>query len=114
MNLCKINVFKCIVNISSQDFGVYFRRKANFGVGSKAEQHGALEDSVGMPGEDLMESQSSVGWVGCCFWTLLVFIKLCWWLAELASLLGWLWWRWEVVFGKNAENHAAVRRAISR
>ena len=94
-----INVFKCIVNISSQDFGVYFRGKANLGVGSKAEQHGAGEAPVLELEDEVVESESVDGGVEWWFGSLEIFIKMCWWLAELGSLLGWLWWRWEVLLG---------------
>ena len=77
MKSCEINVFKCIVNISSQDFGVYFRGKANFGARSKAEQHGSGEALVREPENDVMGSQSVVGWVEWWIWALVIFIKMC-------------------------------------
>ena len=93
----KNNVYQCIVNISSQDFGVYFKRKASVGVGSKAEQHGSGKDLLVVPEEDVMESQSNVGGVEWCQWALVIFMKACWWLVGVRSLLGWLWWRWIVL-----------------
>ena len=90
----EINVYQCIVNIYQQDFGVYFRRGANLRGGHKAEQHASGKASVGEPGDGVLESQCGVGVVAWWFWTLVVFMKVCWWLVELWSLLGWLWWRW--------------------
>ena len=55
----EINVFKCIVNISSQDFGVYFRYKASKRLGSKAEQHGKSGEVV----EGKSEVLDMVEWV---------------------------------------------------
>ena len=98
----EINVFKCIVNISSQDFGIYRNLKVNVGARSKAEQHGPAETSLVKLEDGVVESQSSVGEVDESvdwrFWTLNIFMKLCLWLAELGSLLGWLWWQWEVAW----------------
>ena len=103
------NVYQCIVNISSQDFGVYFRGKALLGVGSKAEQHGPGEVSLGEPEGDVMESQSMVGGVAWCQWALIIFIEMCWWLEGLRSLLGWLWWRWIVLFWRVKSTGVTIR-----
>ena len=89
-----INVYQCIVNISSQDFGVYFRRKVSFGVGSKAEQHGVREAPVLELEDEVVELQSGVGGVEWRFWALVIFLEMIWWLVGLRSLLGWLWWWW--------------------
>ena len=89
-----INVFKCIVNIYSQDFGVYFRRKVSFGVGSKAEQHGKSGKVVEDESEVLGEVVWMVGGDGGWFWALVIFIDAGGWVVGLRSLLGWLWWRW--------------------
>ena len=97
MKFREINVYQCIVNISSQDFGVYFRGKPPVGVGSKAEQHGPAKVSLVALGDDVMEPQSNVGGVEWCQWALVIFIEMCWWLWALRSLLGWLWWRWIVL-----------------
>ena len=105
-----INVFKCIVNISSQDFGIYRNWKAKVGARSKAEQHGPAETSLVELVGGVMESQSGVGGVEWWFWTLNIFMKLCWWLAELGSLLGWLWWWWEVAWAGNS--HFGVPRPL--
>ena len=97
------NVFKCIVNISSQDFGVYFRGKVNPGVGSKVEQHGIGEASVLELEDEVVELQTGVGGVEWRFWALVVFLEMIWWLVGLRSLLGWLWWRWEVAWAGNCD-----------
>ena len=89
-----INVFKCIVNISSQDFGVYFRGKANFGVGSKAEQHGDSDKAVNDESGVVMEAGWMVGEDVGWFWALVTFLDAGEWVAELRSLLGWLWRQW--------------------
>ena len=94
MKSCEINVFKCIVNISSQDFGVYFRGKAYFGVVSKAEQHGDSGEEVNDESEVVMEAGWGVGEGGEWFWTLLVFLDAGGWVVKLQSLLGRLWWWW--------------------
>ena len=99
----EINVFKCIVNISSQDFGVYFRGKAKNVVVSKAEQHGVREAPVLELEDKVVELQSGVGGVEWRFWALVIFLEMCWWLVGLRSLLGWLWWRWEVAWAGNRD-----------
>ena len=100
----EINVYQCIVNISSQDFGIYRNCKAKVGDRSKVEDcepQGApmlaLEDEV-------VESQSGVCGVEGCQWALVIFMKVCWWLEGLRSLLGWLWWRWIVLLGGKEGN----------
>ena len=98
-----INVFKCIVNISSQDFGVYFRGKANFGVGSKTEQHGDSGEVINDESEVVMEAGWLVGENEGWFWALVVFMDEVGWIGELRSLLGWLWWRWILRLGGEAE-----------
>ena len=103
MKSCMINVYKCIVNISSQDFGIYRNWKAKFGVGSKAEQHGVGEALVVKPEDGVMESESGVDGVGWWFWALAILTKMCWWLVGLRSLLGWLWWWWEVAWAGNQD-----------
>ena len=90
----RINVYQCIVNISSQDFGVYFRRKAKIEVGSKAEQHGDSGEAVNDTSEVAMEVGWVVGGDGGWFWTLVVFLDAGGWIMGLRSLLGRLWWRW--------------------
>ena len=75
------------------------RGKANLGVGSKAEQHGSVEAPMLELQDDVVESQSKVGGVEGCQWALVIFMKVCWWLEGLRSLLGWLWWRWIVLLG---------------
>ena len=97
MKFREINVYQCIVNISSQDFGVYFRGKPHVGVGSKAEQHGPGKVSLLELCDDVMESQIDVGGVEWWQWALVIFIEMCWWLWALRSLLGWLWWQWIVL-----------------
>ena len=94
-----INVFKCIVNISSQDFGIYRNWKAKVGDRSKAEDCGPEEAPVGEPKDEVVESQSEVGGVEGRKWALVIFMKTCWWLCALRSLLGWLWWHWELSWG---------------
>ena len=93
-----INVFKCIVNISSQDFEVYGRRKAKKMAGSMVEQHGSGEALVRELEDNVLESQSVVGWVDWCQWMLVISVKVCWWMWALWMLVGWLWWRWEVAW----------------
>ena len=94
------NVYQCIVNISSQDFGVYFRGKALLGVGSKAEQHGPGKVSLLELCDDVMESQIDVGGVEWWQWAVVILTKACWWLVGVRSLLGWLWWRWIVLLAE--------------
>ena len=106
-----INVYQCIVNISSQDFGIYRNWKAKVGVGSKVEQHEVGEVLVVNPEDAVMESESGVGQVEWWIWALKVFMKLCWWMAELGSLLGWLWWWWEVAWAGNSHG---IKRAFAR
>ena len=103
MKSCGINVFQCIVNISSQDFGIYGPPKVKIKVGSKAEQHGSVEAPMLELEDDVVESQSKVDGVEGCQWALIIFMKVCWWLEGLRSLLGWLWWRWIVLLGKNGK-----------
>ena len=103
MKSCMINVYKCIVNISSQDFGIYRNWKAKVGVGSKAEQHGGGEALVVKPEDGVMESERDVGGIEWWIWALVIFMKWCWWLAGLKSLLEWLWWRWEVAWAGNRD-----------
>ncbi len=90
----EINVFKCIVNIHNQDFGVFFRGKANLRGGSKAEQHGDSGEAVKDKSEVIMEAGWMIGGDGGWFWALVTFLDAGGWLAGLRSLLGWLWWRW--------------------
>ena len=89
-----INVFKCIVNISSQDFGVYFRGKANFGVRGKMEQHGDSEKAVNDESGVVMESGWMVGGDVGWFCAMVAFLDAVGWVGELRSLLGWLWRQW--------------------
>ena len=89
-----INVFKCIVNISSQDFGVYFRGKANFGVGSKAEQHGGSGEAVNDESKVGLEAGWVVGGDEGWFWALVTFLDAAGWVGELRSLLGWQCRQW--------------------
>ena len=104
-----INVFKCIVNISSQDFGVYFRGKAYFGVGSKAEQHGDAGEAVNDESEVIMEAGWSVGGHGGWFWTLLIFLEAGGWVVKLQSLLGRLWWNFAWAGGQKFGEFASLR-----
>ena len=90
----EINVYQCIVNISSKDFGVYFRRKAKVAVGHKAEQHGKSEKAICDASEVIMEAEWEVGGDGGWFWALLIFLDAGRWMGELRSLLGWLWRQW--------------------
>ena len=94
MKSCGFNVFKCIVNIYNEDFGVFGPPKAKKGVGSKAEQHGSVVGPVVKPKDDVMESQSGVGGDGGWFWALVIFLDAGGWMVELWSLLGRLWWQW--------------------
>ena len=103
MKSCVINVYQCIVNISSQDFGIYRNWKAKVGDRSKAGDCGPEESLVGEPKDDVVESQSEVGGVEGYQCVLAIFLKVCWWLEGLRSLLGWLWWRWIVLLGGNGK-----------
>ena len=100
MKSCEINVYKCIVNISSQDFGIYRNWKAKVGDLSKAEDCGPEETPVGELEDDVVEFQSGVGVVDGWQCALEIFMKTCWWLSALRSLLGRLWWRWIVLLAR--------------
>ena len=89
MKSCEINVFKCIVNISSQDFGIYRNWKPKFGVGSKAEQHGVVEALVVKPEEDVMESESGVFKLNYYYFILIIFICISFWLYIINTIFIW-------------------------
>ena len=103
MKSCVINVYQCIVNISSQDFGIYRNWKAKVGDRSKAEDCGPEETPVGELEDDVVEFQSKVGGVGGWQCGLAIFMKTGWWLEGLRSLLGWLWWWWIVLLAGNRD-----------
>ena len=48
-----------------------------------------------------------VGWMvggdGGWFWALVIFLEAGGWVVGLRSLLGWLWWRWILRLGGEAE-----------
>ena len=90
----QINVFKCMVNISSQDFGVYFRDKANLRWWSKVKQHGDSGDVMNDESGVFMEAECIVGGDEGWFWMLAIFLDAGGWIGELRSLLGRLWWQW--------------------
>ena len=100
-----ITVFKCLVNISVQDFGVYFRRRAKFGPDHIAEQHGGLEDPAEGKLASLEDVQEVVGvfngWPGA-----VMALKGTWkWMGGALTLVGWLWWLWAVWLGELGRNH---------
>ena len=110
MKSCGFNVFKCIVNIYNEDFGVFGPPKAKKGVGTKAEQHGSGVGPVGEPKDDVMESQSGVGGDGGWFWALVIFLDAGGWMVELWSLLGRLWWRWILRWAEIGKSEAQAIR----
>ena len=90
----QIIVFKCVVNVCDQDFGVFCRerdlgKKKRFG-----EQPGATKPAPGWDFGALVEAGSVVGWVKWVVWELGAMLEAGGWLAGLRSLLEWLWWHW--------------------
>ena len=88
----EINVYKCIVNISSQDFGVYGPPKATGKGGSKAEK-------IDLPPEvELLILKGENAWVGWFGWWYLAQLALegvGWWIGMARWWAEKLWWLWE-------------------
>ena len=103
MTRVSFNVLKCIVNISSQDFGVYGKRKGLVRVGSKAEQPAEPETAMWDVSTVILEVVWVCGGNEWWFWALLTFLDAGEWIGGLRSLLGWLWWLWEVLLEGSAE-----------
>ena len=92
-------MFKCVVNICNQDFGVYCRErdlgeKKRFG-----EQRGATKHAPGWSLDALVDHGARAGKVNWASWAVLAVLVGGSWLVALRSLLGWLWWHWIVLLG---------------
>ena len=92
----QIVVFKCKVNVCDQDLGAFCREwdpetKERF-----CGQLGATKQLAEEVLEALMEVAEGVGWVHWGSWALGAMLEGGSWLAELRTLLGWLWWLWVV------------------
>ena len=93
----QIVVFKCKVNVCDQDLGAFCREwdpetKERF-CGQLVATKQLAEEVL----EALMEVGSKVGLVHWGSWALGTVLEVGGWLAGLRSLLGWLWWLWDVL-----------------
>ena len=86
--------FKCVVSLCDQDFGAFCRER---GPGKK-KRFGQQPGATKQPAEDvlavLVEVGSVIGMVDWRSWVAGAIMEVGGWLAELRSLLGWLWWHW--------------------
>ena len=99
MVLMQIVVFKCKVNVCDQDLGAFCREwdpetKERF-CGQLLATKLVVEEVL----EALMEVKDEMGVVPWASWVVLVAVGSEQWLAQLQSLLGWLWWHWIVLLG---------------
>ena len=90
----QIIVFKCVVNLSDQDFGTFCRERSLEGKKRFGEQPGATK----LVAEDVLEALVEVvcmfGVVEWRCWTLGAMLEAGGRWVGLRSLLGWLWWHW--------------------
>ena len=100
-----IIIFKCLVNITSQDFGVYSNWGAKYTPDHIAEQHGGLEDPADVELASLEDIQVMVGGYDWQSWARMILKVVQKWMGGAMSLMNWLWWHWSVwlllVFDKN-------------
>ena len=90
--------FKCLVNISSQDFSVFTYKRYMKRTLRAAEQHAAE------PQDEQVECEPQVGDFigtnGFGWWSMGTIIspKVCCWISGLDTLLAWFWWHWKFWF----------------
>ena len=91
-----IIIFKCLVNISVQDFDVHCTFCHSGGRNQIRSQHAGLcfllEDVPEVPKGGGMVQHWFVLWFGPRLMT----PSIMEWLNGIESLLGWVWWLWEV------------------
>ena len=92
----QIIVFKCKVNICNQDLGHFCQERDPEGKKQVGEEQGATEPPAGWGLGALGEVGKEVGRVGWPSWALGAMMEVGGWEVELQSLLGWLWWHWEL------------------
>ena len=100
----QIIVFKCVVSLCDQDFGVYCRERDPEGKKRFGEQPGATKPAPGCGLEALVEEQSGFEAVGWWVWAALTTYNVCQWLWAMRSLLGWLWWHWIFLLLRDCDN----------
>ena len=90
----QIIVFKCVVNMSDQDFGAFCLERSLKGKKRFGEQPGATKPLADIELGELLDVEMVSGVVDWASWAVLAMVEMCGWLVELQSLLGWLWWHW--------------------
>ena len=96
----QIIVFKCKVNICSQDLGAFCRERTPEGKKRDWGGAGATEPSAGWESgrsTEVIMGSDGVEWAS---WVALAMLKAGCWLMVLQSLLGWLWWHWIVLLAR--------------